>query len=371
MKPTLAFLLLFSTLALHTSTCRAQGTLTPPGPPAPTMISLGQMEPRTPIGTAGVTITNSGSYYLTANLSNNAPIITISANDVSLDLRGFSVAGMLASSPAAIIVSSGYEDVWIGNGSVRDSKGNGLDTSAASNVHIENIRAYNNSGYGINAGNYTLITACEASDNGEGGINIGVGGTVKDCVASGNIQKGISALTNCAVLHCNASNNGSNGITATNNGTTVSQCTVSSDNGFGIIVGYGCVASDCTVYFPNLTGIFATGGCVIRGCSVYYGNADGIDVVNGCQVLENDCGQDGVGANAGIRCLGPNNRIEGNHIWANFNVGINCGSNGPNFVIKNSAGSNPGGNYVNTNANQVGPIGSAFTSTSPWANLSF
>ena len=54
----------------------AAGPLTPPGPPAPTMKSLDEVEPRIPLtqdttpgdATAVFKITQSGSYYLTKNL---------------------------------------------------------------------------------------------------------------------------------------------------------------------------------------------------------------------------------------------------------------------------------------------------------------
>jgi hypothetical protein len=42
-------LFLLSTLILQPPTLHAQGSLTPPGAPAPTMKSLDQVEPRTPI----------------------------------------------------------------------------------------------------------------------------------------------------------------------------------------------------------------------------------------------------------------------------------------------------------------------------------
>src|SRR5437016_303642 len=74
----------------------AQGPLTPPGPPAPTFKTLDQLEPRTPISALPATITASGSYYLTTNLTctlcgGGTNGITITANDVTLDLMGFAL----------------------------------------------------------------------------------------------------------------------------------------------------------------------------------------------------------------------------------------------------------------------------------------
>jgi hypothetical protein len=71
----------------------AQGPLAPPGAPAPTMLSLSQVEPRTPItNTTAVTISAPGSYYLTANISvTSGSAITITASQVTLDLNGFTI----------------------------------------------------------------------------------------------------------------------------------------------------------------------------------------------------------------------------------------------------------------------------------------
>src|SRR5215831_11784420 len=77
----------------------AQGPLTPPGAPAPTMKSLDQIEPRTPIDAAHTpgdgsnlfNITNSGSYYLTTNViaTSGKSGIRILADNVTIDLNGF------------------------------------------------------------------------------------------------------------------------------------------------------------------------------------------------------------------------------------------------------------------------------------------
>ena len=86
----------------------AQGSLTPPGAPAPTMKSLDQIEARTPISSLPFTISASGSYYLTKNLavtSGNA--IVISAEGVTLDLNGFTLSSTEASPAGTGILLNG------------------------------------------------------------------------------------------------------------------------------------------------------------------------------------------------------------------------------------------------------------------------
>src|SRR6185436_3266817 len=72
----------------------AQGLLTPPGAPAPTMKTLDQVQPRTPVSAFGTTLTAPGSYYLTTNLlsgSSTGDGILVRANNVTIDLNGFSI----------------------------------------------------------------------------------------------------------------------------------------------------------------------------------------------------------------------------------------------------------------------------------------
>src|SRR6516165_2381871 len=95
----------------------AQGSLTPPGPPAPILKTLGQIEPRTPVGALPYSITNSGSYYLTTNLS-GANGIQIQTNNVSLDLCGFTLTGtgagdgIFANNVTNIAVCNGILTKW-------------------------------------------------------------------------------------------------------------------------------------------------------------------------------------------------------------------------------------------------------------------
>src|SRR5262245_43726281 len=93
------------------------GSLTPPaGPIAPTMKTLAEIEPRTPIGpttTPGgpnslYRITQPGSYYLTGNVQGVAAKagIEIVASQVTIDMHGFELVGA-AGSLAGIDMNNG------------------------------------------------------------------------------------------------------------------------------------------------------------------------------------------------------------------------------------------------------------------------
>lgn len=121
----LVVLALLSGLDLQVSAF-AQGSLTPPGAPAPTMKTLDQVEPRTPITSFPATITQSGSYYLTRSVTSNFAgliyVIGIFTNDVTVDLCGFALRNTGTNAVAAVYISpppnSSFKNVNVKNGSL-------------------------------------------------------------------------------------------------------------------------------------------------------------------------------------------------------------------------------------------------------------
>lgn len=97
------------------------GDLAPPaGPVAGTMKTLEQIEPRTPISSLPFNITQSGSYYLTGNLSTTANGITVLAPDVTIDMMGFTITGSTPNDFAGVLVEFGTTGNFVlRNGMIR------------------------------------------------------------------------------------------------------------------------------------------------------------------------------------------------------------------------------------------------------------
>lgn len=157
----------------------AQGSLTPPGAPGATMKTLDQVEPRKPISSAPITISSPGSYFLTTNLTGR---ITIAADDVSLDLMGFSIS---PPSGSAIGLSAGGspKNVRVSNGVLSAPTGNGIDFSTSvsnANGIIEGIRVRDCLYYGIAVKNGYEVRDCDITGAGFAGIRVNGNSTVRN-----------------------------------------------------------------------------------------------------------------------------------------------------------------------------------------------
>ncbi|MEM9479849.1 MAG: right-handed parallel beta-helix repeat-containing protein [Verrucomicrobiota bacterium] len=124
----------------------AQGPLTPPGAPGPTMKTLDQVEPRIPLGPDDLptVITESGSYYLTGNVSKafTAQAIQVNASNVTLDLNGFAINGTTNNSLSCIWISAAagvFDNIVVKNGHISGDWRGGFAISGVDNLVIEDI----------------------------------------------------------------------------------------------------------------------------------------------------------------------------------------------------------------------------------------
>jgi hypothetical protein len=265
-----------------------QGALTPPGAPAPTMKTLTQIEPRTDVltlsgnGNNQYLITQSGSYYLTTNIvgvaSKNG--ISIQADDVTLDLNGFTLFGGVTNSQMGISVGGSHVALHIRNGALNGWAGNGIAAGTAIGSKFENLRVFANGGVGIKVGNRNTLNDCIVIGNGSDGIDTGADSTLTGCLVSSNYF-GISTGNGCDLRDCAASYN-YYGIN-TGDGCLIAQAVAHTNFYDQIIAGNGCTLKDCTS--DGGEGIITGNGCTLQNCSESASDVDGITTGDNCNLL--------------------------------------------------------------------------------------
>jgi len=193
---------LLSSVIPQPSALLAQGSLTPPGAPAPTMKTLQQVEPRVPISSAPFTISQPGSYYLTTNLTvSGGDAITIATSGVTLDLNGFTISSTTnPASGTAVLINDGLRDITIQNGHIRGGVTNNGSGTFSGPGFGEGISFSGAAPRNVRL-NGVSVSGCRYS-----GINVGLSesSTVENCVVQTVGGYGIAANTirGCVTLDC-------------------------------------------------------------------------------------------------------------------------------------------------------------------------
>jgi hypothetical protein len=317
------FVFVASFFVLYSSS--GQGSLTPPGAPGATMLTLSQIEPRTPISSAPYTITNPGSYYLTTNLTVGAGQngIVIATNGVALDLNGFTLSSTAPiPNSTAILFDSGLTDVKVFDGQIKSFVTNSGTTYsgtgfgygiyylgvAPANVLVSQltISGVYFQGIYLGAGASTVAKSCIVNVSGGYGI---VAGAVSDCTALNCDNTAVDGYT---VENCYGVSQGGLGIDAQN----ALNCYGASGTDIGISAS---TVANCYGYSGSNTGISAT---TVENCySVGNGSADGIDgfIVENCYGYS--AGGDGINADATQNCYAE---TDGGPAGINTQTAQNC-----------------------------------------------
>lgn len=329
--------LLAAVFTLHSSALiRAQGLLTPPGVPAPTMKTLQQIEPRIDLQNAPASavttgnanyhfiITQPGSYYLSANLGvTKTNGIQINAEGVTLDLSGFEISRASGTAGSGIEILGGSHRASVRNGTLKGFS-NGILIVFSGNYPtgcaFRDLGVSACTTLGISAGDGAMLESCRAHNNsGSYGIFASTGSTLINCsVFNNTVTYGIYAFSGSSLVNCTAFSNSSASAASS-----------------GIETGDNCTLTGCTVRSTNSTsvalssstgiGIRTGNRCTITGCNSNGNTGDGIltgtgSTVTGCTANTNGNGTVGSGI-----VLGNNSKVVGSTTASNKANGIHTG----------------------------------------------
>lgn len=270
----------------------------------------------TPGDVAGfpVTLTRSGSYRLTGNLTVSDPAahaILVNVDGVTLDLAGFQIQGPVLCTGSGATLScgagsgAGIQAPALARISVRDGRVGGFGTTGVNlgpEARVEGVDAESNGLNGIRVADRSAVTESTAYGNANDGIQTGSGTVVSHCVAAANRFAGIFAGSGSTVIGNATSQNGEEGI-AGFSGSVLRANGVHANAKAGLAVASGVLVTSNAVHGNGGAGVEAGAGATIQRNAVR-GNGAGLVLLSDASWRENTIsGNGGVPASGGIDLL--------------------------------------------------------------------
>ena len=327
-------------------------------------------------------IDEQGSYYFTGNitltLNSNTDGIVIDANNVSLDLNGYTLNGSNVGDDG-IMVLGDQDNIIIKNGIVENWDGEGVNGLNADQSIFVDLMVRNNGGDGLVTDFNCLIYRCVGEGNGEDGLEIDDGGVIFNSTANNNGDNGIQCSEGGLVINCTSFENEEDGIDA-GSGSKVENCNSYQNGSFGFDMGTGGQVINCMANRNRSIGIDLFSSCIAinnivnengrcwldgNGCGGLADDGAGIRAFVNSQIINNTCN----GNIMGIRVSSGDSYVSNNYCEGNLHAGIVSTSTG-SFFIRNRAynngaspiqgltdsGNDPSGNIIINSGNAFGPI---------------
>lgn len=341
-------------------------------------------------------------------IENIAATCTTTASGFSVGERGI-VRGCTVDS-AGVGVTAGSNSL-VADCNIAGIAGQGVTSSSgAVGITVERCRfTLTSSAVAVTLGNRSIVRAC-TSEAGSMGYSVGIASIIQDCVQSGGLiafsggnltqfdgcvanattsaafnagdncrltgciaracNEAITMGSDCVVTDCSAFQITANGFTAQSRNTFIN-CQADKNSGAGF---YGVDSNtyiNCRADENLADGFNGRFGNIWQNCSARSNSFDGFESSSGGYILQCRADGNGNGATTGanIRLTGDACRVEGNSLIGG-DFGIQATSGG-NVIIRNSSRNSAASYSGIVSGNDVGPIGAAAASTSPWANIQY
>lgn len=273
---------------------------------------------RTPVWMPGTVIGVNGSYYVTRDIAGAgaAPVITIAAPNVDLDLNGHTVGSPVGGGPPVISIPAGFSEIRIHNGRLLGGSMS-VDATAGRKLVIEKVHSQDAAGgpgalhtfdiEDVVIRECTVVGASAAAGITLDGAMPGKTGTIEGNVIESDAALGsagirIVAAQALALLH-NRIDVAGVGIELDGNGCLISENTVRSLGADGIVLRQG----KGNKFFDNVVQ-----GCAGNGIILLPPSADSL-------VLNNVAASNG---GHGLWVQGPRNLVERNTLNGNGGCGL-------------------------------------------------